>query len=500
MRVDACGYVGYAPPPQFDPLLAKVIGSSNSSATLASALDRTLRALDEFHIAGLPTNLAQLRAILLDERVRAGDARTTLLAEHPELRERRRRRRRRVGGPLALLQERRRGARLRAGGPRRAARRQAPPLRARGRPASARVECPMEGAVVEVGVREGDIVAAGDTLLVVSAMKMETAVVGAVLRAWSRPCSALERRRRGRGRPGRGGDRAGRRRRRARRLAGARARTRVAVGRACSTRSRTLQRIAHARFAPGSNDPGVVRQRSRGKLTCRERIALLLDEGSFREVGSVAGFASYDDDGAVAASRRPTTSAAGAGSTAAPPSCAPTTSRRAAATPTARSAPKSRYLDRLSIELRAPAVRLLDGSSGGGSVAAMVPAQKRGRGERARRRARARSRRAGRAWPGAGGSFLPGHLGSTMFAEQLATVPVVNVLLGSVVGIGAAKAVLGHFSVMVRDIAQLFVAGPPVVATRWATTSPRRTSAAGTSTAATARSTTWPRPRRRRSR
>ena len=64
---------------------------------------------------------------------------------------------------------------------------------------------------------------------------------------------------------------------------------------------------------------------------------------------------------------------------------------------------------------------------------------------------------------GGGGSFLPGHLGSTMYTEQLSTVPVVNVLLGSVVGIGAAKAVLGHFSVMVRDIAQLFVAGPPVV-------------------------------------
>ncbi|NJN52455.1 MAG: methylmalonyl-CoA carboxyltransferase [Gammaproteobacteria bacterium] len=50
-----------------------------------------------------------------------------------------------------------------------------------------------------------------------------------------------------------------------------------------------------------------------------------------------------------------------------------------------------------------------------------------------------------------------------MYTQQLATVPVVNVLLGSVVGIGAAKAVLGHFSVMVKDIAQLFVAGPPVV-------------------------------------
>ena len=64
---------------------------------------------------------------------------------------------------------------------------------------------------------------------------------------------------------------------------------------------------------------------------------------------------------------------------------------------------------------------------------------------------------------GGGGSYLPGHLGGAMYTEQLATVPVVNMLLGSVVGIGAAKAVLGHFSVMVKDIAQLFVAGPPVV-------------------------------------
>ena len=64
---------------------------------------------------------------------------------------------------------------------------------------------------------------------------------------------------------------------------------------------------------------------------------------------------------------------------------------------------------------------------------------------------------------GGGGSFLPAHLGSTEYTEQLSLVPVVNMLLGSVVGIGAAKAVLGHFAVMVRDIAQLFVAGPPVV-------------------------------------
>ena len=74
VRVDACGYQGYAPPSQFDPLLAKVICSSSSSSSFASAVERTLRALDEFHIAGLPTNLAQLRAILAHPGFRAGDA------------------------------------------------------------------------------------------------------------------------------------------------------------------------------------------------------------------------------------------------------------------------------------------------------------------------------------------------------------------------------------------------------------------------------------------
>ncbi len=109
-----------------------------------------------------------------------------------------------------------------------------------------------------------------------------------------------------------------------------------------------------------------------------------------------------------------------------------------------------------------PSVRLLDGSSGGGSVAAMVPQQKKEGESNARESSGAIT--AGRPRvAGGGGSFLPGHLGSSDYAAQLCEVPVVNVLLGSVVGIGAAKAVLGHFSVMVRDIAQLFVAGPPVV-------------------------------------
>lgn len=86
VRVDACGYLGYAPPPQFDPLLAKVVGWSLARGTtragmahFEAALDRTRRALGEFHIAGLATNVALLQAILADPVVRAGDARTTFL-------------------------------------------------------------------------------------------------------------------------------------------------------------------------------------------------------------------------------------------------------------------------------------------------------------------------------------------------------------------------------------------------------------------------------------
>ncbi len=126
-----------------------------------------------------------------------------------------------------------------------------------------------------------------------------------------------------------------------------------------------------------------MRQRNRGKLTCRERIALLLDEGTFREVGSLAGFASYDDEGAVA-DFTPANHVGGWGKIDGRASivCADDFTSRGGHADGAIGA-KSGYLDRLSIELRIPSVRLLDGSSGGGSVAAMVPQQqKSGESER----------------------------------------------------------------------------------------------------------------------
>ena len=88
VRVDACGYLGLAPPPQFDPLLAKLICQSGSSGTFDSAVDRLARALDEFHIAGVPTNGDQLRAILAHPELPGRQC-----AHDPALRSHRRRRR-----------------------------------------------------------------------------------------------------------------------------------------------------------------------------------------------------------------------------------------------------------------------------------------------------------------------------------------------------------------------------------------------------------------------
>ncbi len=447
IRVDACGYLGYAPPPQFDPLLAKLICTAGS---YAAAMTRTRQALDEFHLGGLHTNLHQLRAILAHPAVRAGDARTSLLAETPELNT--------VsfsvaeGSALALLEQQ--AARLggAAAGPVAAPTARLPALEvAEGQET---VQCPLESAVVEVRVRVGDIVSPGDTLLVVSAMKMETLVTAGCAGV----IAALQ--------PLRAGDT----------VAAGQVVAVVSPSHAVTPQAKEstqpwkavleevalLRNFADQRLAPGSDDPGVVRQRSRGKLTCRERIELLLDVGSFREVGSVAGFASYDEDGAIVGFT-PANSVGGWGKIdrRGVVVCADDFTSRGGHADGAIAA-KSGYLDRLATEMRLPSIRLLDGSSGGGSVAAMVPAQKK-EGESSAKES-AGAIKAGRPRvAGGGGSYLPGHLGSSMYAEQLATIPVVNLLLGSVVGIGAAKAVLGHFSVMVRDIAQLFVAGPPVV-------------------------------------
>src|ERR1700748_2363101 len=57
------------------------------------------------------------------------------------------------------------------------------------------------------------------------------------------------------------------------------------------------QRQALARELGGADR--VARQHAGGRLTVRERIDCLLDPGSFREIGSIAGKASYHDAGNI---------------------------------------------------------------------------------------------------------------------------------------------------------------------------------------------------------
>ncbi len=459
VRVDAAGYAGYTPPPHYDPLLAKVIGTGT---TLEAAVARTSAALGDFHIGQLPTNIDQLRQILSHPTVRSGDARTTLLAETAPLADGAAGASNTNGVSGNMRNASRRAAMLE---PASAA---SPAL---GSPATApasawpdrefadgevAIRSPLPASVVEVRVSAGDAVTVGQALVVLSAMKMETEVTA--------PCegtvSAL--------RDLQPGDQLAAGDVLAVVLSGADAGGTPSAGTASSGWEpllddvQTLQRLAEERLGPDSDEPGVVRQRNRGKLHCRDRIRLLLDEGSFREVGSLAGFASYDDEGEIAAFT-PANHVGGTGKIDGRGVivCADDFTSRGGHADGAIGA-KSFYLDLLSTELGVPSIRLLDGSSGGGSVASMVPEQRK-EGESSAKESTGAIKAGRPRVTGGGGSFLPSHLGSTEYAEQLATVPVVNMLLGSVVGIGAAKAVLGHFAVMVRDISQLFVAGPPVV-------------------------------------
>ena len=82
-------------------------------------------------------------------------------------------------------------------------------------------------------------------------------------------------------------------------------------------------------------------------------------------------------------------------------------------------------------------MRLVDGTGGGGSVKTLEQM---------------------------GFSYVPPLPGFELVVENLSRVPVVAAALGPVAGLGAARVVCSHFSVIVRGSAQLFVAGPPVVA------------------------------------
>jgi acetyl-CoA carboxylase biotin carboxylase subunit len=76
VRVDSGIYQGWTVPIEYDPMLSKLIVWSD---TREHAIERMLRALSEYHVGGIKSNIALFRAILNDPAFRAGDLHTGYL-------------------------------------------------------------------------------------------------------------------------------------------------------------------------------------------------------------------------------------------------------------------------------------------------------------------------------------------------------------------------------------------------------------------------------------
>ncbi|MFM6852647.1 MAG: acyl-CoA carboxylase subunit beta [Sphingopyxis sp.] len=181
----------------------------------------------------------------------------------------------------------------------------------------------------------------------------------------------------------------------------------------------------------------VERQHSRGKMDARARIAALVDAGSFREIGKIAGRGTYDVDGQLthlAASNflfgranvngRPVVASAD-----------DFTVRGGAADAALHR--KFIQCEAMAHELRLPLIRMIDGTGGGGSVKTLEDM---------------------------GHTYVPHVPGWDHIITNLDMVPVVALSLGPTAGLGAARVVASHYSVMVRGLSQLFAAGPAVAA------------------------------------
>jgi acetyl-CoA carboxylase carboxyltransferase component len=174
-------------------------------------------------------------------------------------------------------------------------------------------------------------------------------------------------------------------------------------------------------------------QHSRGKNTVRERIGMLVDPGSFHELGKIAGKGAYDEAGRLK-DFFPSNAVIGTGKVAGRKlvvSGDDYTIRAGSSEATVSD--KWVYAERLAHEYRMPLVRLVD--TAGGSVRILEQSQS---------------------------TKIPGYARWPSIS-LLGRVPVVGMGLGACAGLGAIKVGLSHFSVMTRDTAFVFAGGPPVV-------------------------------------
>ena len=180
----------------------------------------------------------------------------------------------------------------------------------------------------------------------------------------------------------------------------------------------------------------VARHRDSGKRTVRERIDLLVDAESFREIGSASGFAEYNEAGELVEFSPANFIFGQAKINASPVVVAGDDFTVRGGSADAAIYAKLVYSEQLARELQVPLVRLVDGSGGGGSV---------------------------KTYHEIGRTYVPPLPGWADQMAILSEVPVVAAAMGSVAGLGAARVAGSHFSIMVDGTSQIFIAGPPIV-------------------------------------
>jgi acetyl/propionyl-CoA carboxylase alpha subunit/acetyl-CoA carboxylase carboxyltransferase component len=181
VRVDGFGYAGYHTSVRFDALLAKLIVHT-VDGDLSVAARKAERALGEFHIAGVPTNIPFLRALLRHPDFAAGLIHTRFAEEHAEA----------LcaaadsAKPAAAVRSRRPGAKLETTDP------LAVLIHGKGAAAPANVAAatvelgtsavpaPLQGTIVSIAVAVGKPVRAGDPVLIMESMKMEHVITAPV--------------------------------------------------------------------------------------------------------------------------------------------------------------------------------------------------------------------------------------------------------------------------------------------------------------------------------
>ena len=207
-----------------------------------------------------------------------------------------------------------------------------------------------------------------------------------------------------------------------------------------------LRKIA---ATPDPNNRGYSRQKLAGKLWVRERIAALLDPDSFREIGAVTGTVQWRTDSSnptaeTPVSFIPSNNPQGYGTLTCPRTgmkreillTADDFSIRAGHADGAMMA-KTLFVEQMCLKLKIPIVKLVDGSSGGGSVTTIKKH---------------------------GYAYMPLNIILKPVVEQLNLgIPNLGAVVGSAIGLGAARVVSTHFSVMAADVGSLFNAGPKVV-------------------------------------